>query len=89
VNIADSIDRAAHHFPGRAAIVFEGESMTYAELRRAVDRTAHGLRDLGVADGDRVALFLPNIPAFLIAYLTVQKLGAIAVSVITMLTPLS
>jgi long-chain acyl-CoA synthetase len=86
VNIADSVDRAARHHPDHAAIVFEGGSVTYAELRRAVDRTAHGLRGMGVGTGDRVALFLPNVPAFPIAYLAVQKLGAIAVSVNTMLT---
>lgn len=86
MNIAQNIERATRHFPDAPAIFFEGHSVTYRELSAAVDRTAHGLAALGVAPGDRVALFLPNIPAFAIAYLATVKLGAIAVSVNSMLT---
>lgn len=86
MNIAQNIERATRHFPESPAIFFEGQTITYRELSAAVDRTAHGLAALGVAPGDRVALFLPNIPAFPIAYLATVKLGAIAVSVNSMLT---
>jgi long-chain acyl-CoA synthetase len=86
VNIAHHLDVAAAHFPDRPAILFEGTTLTYRQLQRAVDRAAHGLIELGIDTGDRVALFLPNIPGFAIAYLAVQKIGAIAVSVNVMLT---
>jgi long-chain acyl-CoA synthetase len=86
MNIAHHVDRAARHFPDKPAIVFEGQSLAYAELQRQVDRTAHGLARLGVQPGDRVVLFLPNIPAFPIAYLAAQKVGAVAVSANVMLT---
>jgi long-chain acyl-CoA synthetase len=86
MNIAQNLERAVQHFPDRPAIIFEGETLTYADLQRSVDRLAHGLTGLGVGVGDRVALFLPNIPAFANAYLATQKVGAIAVSVNTMLT---
>ncbi len=46
---------------------------------------ANGLRGLGIQVGDRVALFLPNIPEFVIFYLGILKIGAIAVSVNAML----
>lgn len=87
MNIAQNLQRAARHFAGQPAIVFEDEQFTYAELQTAVDRVACGLIALRVGTGDRVALFLPNIPAFPITYLAVQKVGAIAVAVNTMLTP--
>jgi acyl-CoA synthetase (AMP-forming)/AMP-acid ligase II len=86
MNIAHSLERAARHFAAKPAIVFEDVIITYQDLQAAVDRTAHGLTALGVTAGDRVALFLPNIPAFPITYLAVQKVGAIAVAVNTMLT---
>ena len=86
MNIASSVDRAARHFPAKEALRFEDRSWTYAELRAEVDRVAHGLVALGIGRGDRVALFLPNIPAFPIVYLAAQKVGAISVSVNTMLT---
>jgi long-chain acyl-CoA synthetase len=86
VNIAQNLERATVHFPDRPAIVFENQVLTYQELQAAVDRASHGLTVMGVEVGDRVALFLPNIPAFPIAYLAVQKIGAVAVSVNAMLT---
>ena len=86
MNIAQNIERAAAHFPDQPAILFEGQRITYRELLAQVDRTARGLASLGIAPGERVALFLPNIPAFPIAYLATVKLGAIAVSANSMLT---
>ena len=86
MNIAQNIERATRHFPDATAIAFEGQTISYRALSAAVDRAAHGLAALGVAPGDRVALFLPNIPAFPITYLATVRLGAVAVSVNSMLT---
>jgi long-chain acyl-CoA synthetase len=86
VNIARALERAARHFPDGTAILFEDRRVTYRELDQAAGRTAHGLGTWGVGPGERVALFLPNIPAFAVAYHAVLKLGAIVVSVNVMLT---
>ena len=86
MNIARAVERAAQHFPRQPAILFEEREWTYRDLERAASRTARGLAAWGIAPGDRVALFLPNTPAFAVAYLAVLKLGAIAVSVNVMLT---
>ena len=79
MNIAQHLERAARHFPDKPAILFEGDSLSYAQLQRQVDATAHGLVRMGVERGDRVLLFLPNIPAFVVVYLAIQQVGAIAV----------
>jgi long-chain acyl-CoA synthetase len=86
VNIARAVERAARDHPRQPAILFEDRAASYLELERAASRTAGGLRAWGIEAGDRVALFLPNIPAFAVAYLAVLKLGAVAVSVNAMLT---
>ncbi len=86
MNIAHNLERAARHFPNKPAILFEGAEISYCQLEEAVNRTARGLTTLGVETGDHIALFLPNIPAFPIAYLAVEKLGAVVVSVNAMLT---
>src|SRR5581483_7655292 len=86
MNVAEHVARAAVHFPDKPAIVFEGRDLPYAALRARVDRLAHGLVDLGVGRGDRVALHLPNVPAFLVAYLATVAAGAVAVSVSAALT---
>jgi long-chain acyl-CoA synthetase len=86
MNVAQHVDRAARHFPDKPALLFDDRALTYAELRRQVDRAAHGLVRLGLRPGERVSLFLPNIPAFAVAYLAAQKVGAVAVSANAMLT---
>jgi long-chain acyl-CoA synthetase len=86
MNIADNLDRAARQFPAKPAIIAGDRQLTYGQLRQAVDRVASGLVARGIGVGDRVALLLPNIPEFGIAYFAAQKVGAIAVAVNVMLT---
>jgi acetyl-CoA synthetase len=66
----------------RPAIRWEGEegvsrTLTYAELRADTNRCANALRSLGVAKGDRVALFLPMGPELAAAFFAVVKIGAV------------
>ena len=66
----------------RAAIHWEGEegttrTLSYAELRREVNRAAGGLRALGIGRGDRVALFMPMCPELVTAFFAVIKVGGI------------
>lgn len=81
MNIAQHVERAAKFFPDKAAISFEGSTLTYRELNARIDRLAHALAANGVGRGRCVALYLPNIPAFAICYLATVRIGAIALSV--------
>lgn len=81
MNIAEHVSRVAAARPRHAAILFEGETITYEMLDRSSSALADALDRAGVRLGDRVALYLPNIPAFAITYLAVLKVGAVAVSV--------
>ena len=85
MNIAKNLERARRFFPDKPALVFEGTTYSYRQLDEAVNRLANSLQTLGVEKGDRVALFLPNIPEFIFGYFAAQKIGAIAVSVNAML----
>src|SRR5262249_46236751 len=77
--------KAAADHPQKPAILFEGASLTYAELNVLANRMANMLAEAGVRCGDRVAIFLPNIPQFAPVYIGILKLGAIAVSIISRL----
>jgi long-chain acyl-CoA synthetase len=81
MNIAQSVERAAVAFPDHPAVVFEGRTITYRELEQDTARLANALVGLGVGRGDRVGLYLPNIPAFLVGYLAIVRAGAVAVSI--------
>ncbi|MDD5335504.1 MAG: long-chain fatty acid--CoA ligase [Rhodoferax sp.] len=81
MNIADYLEQHAAQTPERIAIRFEGRSITYGQLNRDANRLAASLRAAGVAVADRVALYLPNVPEFAVAYYAAQKLGAIPVTI--------
>jgi len=85
MNITHHVERGQQLFPDKPAIIFEGKSITYKDLDLMANRVANGLQGLGVHRGDRVALFLPNIPEFIISYLAILKLGAVAVALNAML----
>ncbi len=66
----------------RVALLWEGEPgdsrhVTYAELTDEVKRLANVLQDLGIGEGDRVAIYMPMIPEAIAAMLAVARLGAI------------
>lgn len=81
MNIADHVARVARRTPEHPAIHFEGNTLTYGVLDHCANALASSLVRHGVHRGDRVALFLPNIPAFALAYLAIEKAGATAVSI--------
>ena len=81
MNLASNLARRAAERPAHPAILFEGRRIGYAELDTQASRLAHALVAHGVSAGDRVALFLPNVPEFAIVFFAAQKLGAVTVSI--------
>ena len=76
MNLAHIIDQ---HEETSTALICNGRSTTYGELRDQVDRFRGGLASIGVGRGDRVGLLLGNTPHFVVSYLATLGLGAIAV----------
>ena len=69
--------------PTAIALVYAEQPITFSALAAESRRVAQGLADLGVVAGDRVALWLPNVPAWLACFFACAQLGAIAVTVNT------
>lgn len=66
---------------GEAPLIdFLGRHYSYAETRNGADRVACGLAALGYGPGDRIGLFLPNVPHYVAAYYGILKLGATVVN---------
>jgi long-chain acyl-CoA synthetase len=74
-----SLSMAAQQFPDNSAIIFFDRKMTYRELDAAATHFAAALQGLGVKKGDRVMLFLPNTPQFVIAFYGILRAGGIVV----------
>ena len=80
VNCLDRHVRSAHR--NKAALIWEGEpgdraTWTYFDLWREVNKFGNVLRGLGVAKGDRVAIYLPLIPEAVVAMLACARIGAV------------
>lgn len=80
-------DRACESYPDRAAVVYLGESFSYRKMKEQIHRFATALFDMGVRDNDKVMLYIPNCPQFLIAYFGAQQIGAVPVPVSPIYTP--
>ncbi len=77
--VPDLLRHSSDRFADSPALLFYGTWISYGELDDLTTRFALGLRQLGVNQGDRVAIMLPNIPQTVIAYYGIQKAGAIVV----------
>ena len=80
-SMSDFFEEAANRYAGRPMIDFLGKRYHYAEVEDLVFRAAKGLQEIGVKKGDRVGLFLPNTPVFIVSYFAVLKVGAVAVNI--------
>ena len=73
------LDDAAAKYPGQIAVLFLERKIKYGELKVLSDKLATALIGLGVQNGDRVCVFLPNCPEFIISDWAVLKAGAAVV----------
>ncbi len=69
----------AARLPRKTATIFFNSPLTYQEIDALSDKMAVALRNLGVEHGDRVALFLPNCPQFVISHFGILKAGGVTV----------
>ncbi|MBI4589853.1 MAG: AMP-binding protein [Candidatus Rokubacteria bacterium] len=75
----DYIDATSERASSRLALVDSAGRLTYSELRRAIDRLALHLLDLGIKKEDRFGLQLPNWREFVLMRFALAKIGAVAV----------
>src|SRR5579871_546304 len=78
VTIVDIVQHLAARTPDAPAILCGDQTLSYAALERAADRMAHWARNNGIGRGDCVALLMENRPEYVVAWLGLLKVGAIA-----------
>lgn len=81
MNLSSIVQNNAIWNPGATAIIRSetDTKYTYGELNRLINRFGNALLEMGVAKGDRVAIYLPNSPEFIIAHFAIARIGAVAV----------
>ncbi len=75
------LEEAARKYPDRACTIFKGAVISYRDVNKMADSIAAALVDMGVKKGDRVGMFMPNIPQFVPAYFGILKAGGVVVAV--------
>ncbi len=83
------VDEARARWGDREALTFKGRRFSFREVAADVDGVAKGLIQLGVAPGDKVAIWLQNSPEWIHAMFACAKIGAVHVPVNTRLPPTS
>src|SRR3990172_6454371 len=74
------LEFSAEKYPENVSTIFFDKKTSYKDLWDKTQRLAAALHNLGVKHGDRVALYLPNSPQFVIAFFAINRLGAVVVA---------
>ena len=74
------LEEGAEKHPDKTCTIFKGATISYKEMDEITDTLAGALADLGVKKGDRVGIFMPNTPQFVMAYFGVLKAGGVVVA---------
>jgi long-chain acyl-CoA synthetase len=76
----DILDEAARDYPNQVYTLFNDGKKTFSQVKDTADRLANFLASRGIRKGDRVAIFLPNIPHYPAIFFGILKAGAVCVT---------
>jgi len=77
--IGQLLQDKAEENPEKEAVIFEDRRITYEELNEKAERLANFLMNRGIGRDDKVAIWLPNIPEWIVAWFAIPKIGAVVV----------
>jgi long-chain acyl-CoA synthetase len=81
------LEEAARKYPNNPCTIFKGAEISYKEMDDLTDRLAAGLAESGIRKGDRVGIFMPNTPQFVMAFFAVLKIGGVVVATNPLYSP--
>ena len=81
VPISYFLEESARKYPDRACTIFKGAEISFREMNVITDRLAAALIKMGVRKGDRVGIFIPNTPQFVMAFFGILKAGGVVVAI--------
>jgi len=81
------LEESARKYPDKPCTIFKGATISYKEMDLLTDKVAAALAALGVKKGDRVGVFMPNTPQFVMAYFGILKAGGVVVATNPLYTP--
>jgi len=85
LTIYELVEKTCNTYPNNYALEYYGKKITYRELLMKIKKTASSLLELGVKEGDRVTICMPNTPSAVVTFYAINMIGATA----SMIHPLS
>jgi long-chain acyl-CoA synthetase len=79
MDLGQMLRQTAERAPEKTMVMFGEQRISYHELNHQANQVANTLRSWGMRPGDRVALYMPNVPAFMAAYYGILKAGCVVV----------
>jgi long-chain acyl-CoA synthetase len=73
--------------PNKTALIFLGKRFSYFHLAQIIDQVAGSLNHYGIIKGDRVMIYLPHTPQWVIIWIALQRIGAVAIPFTTFYGP--
>ncbi|HPT38797.1 MAG TPA: AMP-binding protein [Candidatus Omnitrophota bacterium] len=86
MDIVKVLEASAKNYAHKTAIIFRQEQISFAQLKNKVFALSQSLLKLGVKPGDKVAIYLPSWPEYILSYLATWSIGACSVPLDFMLT---
>ena len=85
LTIYELVEKTCNTYPNSYALEYYGKKITYREFLMKIKKTASSLLELGVKEGDRVTICMPNTPSAVVTFYAINMIGATA----SMIHPLS
>jgi long-chain acyl-CoA synthetase len=86
-NIYSAFAATARRRDNQTAIIYLGTKYSYGTVKRLADRFAIALSDMGIRPEQKIMLYIPNSIQWVISWLAIQKIGAVAVPITPIYTP--
>jgi len=86
MNAANILEKCAKEYGHKSAVIFRSDEVSFAQLKDKVFSLSNSLLNLGVKPKDKIAIYLPNWPEYIISYLAIWSIGACSVPLDFMLT---
>ncbi len=87
-SIYEQFEKVSRDFSEKTALVYLGKKYSFFQLHEAVESLASNLHRLGVAKGSKAILYLSNCPQWVIAWFALMRIGAVAVPISPIYTPI-
>lgn len=81
MNVYQSFAEVVKQHYGRPALKYLGEVLNYGDIFGAVECFSTGLQSIGTKAHDKIIIYLPNTPQWIISWLSIQKIGAVAIPI--------